>query len=246
MNSGPELTGLQVPVRRIEQVDRDNDVPMAPPSTEDTEPESEDAAALRAIIAESSGQPSSHITIAPAVSEKEAFEQDVDELPESSTLAQYDRMPIEQFGAALLRGMGWTPGTAATKKKGKGMVEPWIPEARPALLGIGAKEREPLDDGSNRKKGRPDKKYVPLILRDRDGGRDREHSRRSRSRSPHSRHESRSRRSSRSPPPKRRDYEKDDRRSGSSRRDDYRERDKREDYREKDRPSHGDRNSRKY
>ena len=75
---------------------------------------------------------------------------------EGWTLADYERVPVSQFGAALLRGMGWKEGTAASRKN-KGPVEPYLPQSRPALLGIGAKEKEVLDDGSQKKgKGKPE------------------------------------------------------------------------------------------
>ena len=39
--------------------------------------------------------------------------------PEQSNLVEYDSMPIEQFGAALMRGMGWKEGApiGLTNKK---------------------------------------------------------------------------------------------------------------------------------
>ncbi|KAG1776107.1 hypothetical protein EV702DRAFT_1198718 [Suillus placidus] len=44
------------------------------------------------------------------------------------------------------------------------LVEPYLPKSRPALLGIGAKEQEALDDGSKKKKWRGyEKRYVPLV-----------------------------------------------------------------------------------
>lgn len=61
--------------------------------------------------------------------------------------------------------MGWKEGTAASRK-GHGLVEPWLPASRPALLGLGAKERPaeeiPVLPG---KKGhlKQDKRYVPLV-----------------------------------------------------------------------------------
>lgn len=249
INSGPQEAGLQLQGKRAPESDDEEpaDVTMAAP---EPEPESEDAIALRAILAETAGQPSSVMTISAPLSEKDALAEDVIALPESATLDDYARVPIEQFGAALLRGMGWTEGTAATRKKGKGMVNPYIPEARPALLGIGAKEREPLDDGSTKKKGRPDKKYVPLIKQDREPGRDKgreEDSQRRRDRSGSPRRErdreSRSRRESRSPPPRRREY--DDERRGSHRKDDDRDRD-RNDYSHRDRRRDSERGSRRY
>jgi len=200
INSGPVLSGLQLKANQpIKQ--EDNGVPLL--ATDDVtmedvkkeeDQETEDQRALRAILAETNG--TSHegplVDIIPTpISEADAYKQDVDELPDVATLDDYARVPVSQFGAALLRGMGWKEGTAATRKTGKGLVEPYLPAARPALLGIGAKEREVLDDGSKKKvAGRPERRYVPVIKMERDGrpssappGRDR----RERSRSPRQR-----------------------------------------------------------
>lgn len=37
---------------------------------------------------------------------------DVSLRPEESTLEDYDRIPIERFGLAMLKGMGWKEGDA--------------------------------------------------------------------------------------------------------------------------------------
>ena len=151
---------------------------------------SEDEAALRAVLAEARGEPllpsGPALTIAP-VSETDALRQDVAELPDAATAADYARVPVAQFGAALLRGMGWKEGTAATRKPGRGLVEPYLPPARPALLGIGAKEQEVYDDGSKKRKGagRPERRYVPIVKQEKTpSGTASPAGRRSRSRSP--------------------------------------------------------------
>ena len=165
INSGPVLSGLQVKQKVAEEpkiVEDTGDVKM------EIEEETEDQRALRAILAEANGEMHDGpiIDIIPTlISEADALKQDVDELPDVATLDDYARVPVSQFGAALLRGMGWKEGTAASRKPGKGLIEPYVPSARPALLGIGAKEQEVYDDGS--KKGsrakRPDRRYVPII-----------------------------------------------------------------------------------
>ncbi|KAG1850200.1 DExH-box splicing factor binding site-domain-containing protein [Suillus subalutaceus] len=87
----------------------------------------------------------------------------------SMTVEEYakERVPITAFGAAMLRGMGWVDGGAVTsseRAKKNALVEPYLPKSRPALLGIGAKEQEVLDDGSKKKKRRGDeKRYIPLV-----------------------------------------------------------------------------------
>lgn len=173
INAGPVLSGLQVraaPPTAPEPTsaspspapDADTDVPMP----------SEDEAALRAVLAEASGEDPIYtgpaLAIAP-VSETDALRQDVADLPDAATPADYARVPVAQFGAALLRGMGWKEGTAATRKPNRGLVEPYLPAARPALLGIGAKEQEVYDDGSKKRKGagRPERRYVPIVKQER-------------------------------------------------------------------------------
>lgn len=42
--------------------------------------------------------------------ETEAFREDVKTRPDEATMEDYERVPVEQFGAALLRGLGWKEG----------------------------------------------------------------------------------------------------------------------------------------
>ncbi|KAF7362129.1 Pre-mRNA-splicing factor spp2 [Mycena venus] len=253
INSGPVLSGLQVKakVNKEEQdaevVVEDQEVEMVDVKAEEEEEETEDQRALRAILASANGLETTEslIDIIPTpMSEADAYKQDVDELPDAATLDDYNRVPVEQFGLALLRGMGWKEGTAASRKPGKGLIQPYLPEARPALLGIGAKEQEVFDDGSKKKGSkRPERRYVPVVKQDKDG---RSSSGPSRDRSPRRENGSTSvsRRSSRSRSPnRRRDYD-DDRRRDSSRRDSsrrdsnydsYRKESSRRDYDRRDR-----------
>ncbi|KAF8160885.1 DExH-box splicing factor binding site-domain-containing protein [Crassisporium funariophilum] len=211
INSGPVLSGLQVKKKAASMMDEEitveesEDVKM-----EIVVEETEDQRALRAILAETNGGEGHEgpiIDIIPTpMSETDAYKQDVEELPDVATLDDYARVPVSQFGAALLRGMGWKEGTAASRKPGKGLIEPYLPSSRPALLGIGAKEQEVYDDGSKQKANknkRPERRYVPIVKQERsdtpgsNGTRDR----RERSRSPRrsSTTAVSSRRSSRSP-----------------------------------------------
>ncbi|KIJ59625.1 hypothetical protein HYDPIDRAFT_100389 [Hydnomerulius pinastri MD-312] len=184
INSGPQLSGLQVKKQAKIEADEEN------VSIEETEimttftdevkmevEESEDQKALRAILAgDDESSAAAAIDVIPVLSETDALKQDVEALPDVATADDYARVPISAFGIAMLRGMGWTEGTVASKsEKGKksGLIEPYLPQARPALLGIGAKEREPDDDGSgkNKKKQRgQEKRYIPVVRRD--SGRD--------------------------------------------------------------------------
>lgn len=51
----------------------------------------------------------SHLTIT-TIDESTAFRNDVANRPDETTMEDYERMPVEHFGAALLRGMGWSEG----------------------------------------------------------------------------------------------------------------------------------------
>ncbi|KAJ7078823.1 DExH-box splicing factor binding site-domain-containing protein [Mycena belliarum] len=270
INSGPVLSGLQV---RAKVKDEEGDVEMVEEQAveidvKQEEEETEDQRALRAILAGADGASfQSAIDVIPTlVSEDDAYKQDVEELPDVATLEDYDRVPVAQFGLALLRGMGWKEGTAASRKPGKGLIQPYLPEARPALLGIGAKEREVLDDGSNKKSNgnkRPERRYIPVVKQDREGGSSSgrgESSRDDRARSPRRDNGSTSvsRRGSRSRSPmrrsgndeRRRDLSRretsyDDRPRESSRRDDYRKDSSRRDYDRRDTSDRYSSNSRR-
>ena len=103
-----------------------------------------------------------------AISEDDAFRLDVASRPDSASLDDYASVPVEEFGAALLRGMGWKDDAASTPAKSKARVV----ERRPALLGIGAKEvpgdlEEPGAWGKAAKGGKrkAEKTYNPVLLR---------------------------------------------------------------------------------
>ncbi|KAI5986201.1 DExH-box splicing factor binding site-domain-containing protein [Pisolithus albus] len=202
INSGPQLVGLQVN-KRV-KVGLGQDVIGRTETTTTTVIEStqeqsmeveetEDQRAIRALLA---GEDGSSVDIdaipTPPLTETDALRQDVDALPDCATEEGYARVPVSAFGLAMLRGMGWSEGTVASKSdKGKkhGLVEPYLPQARPALLGIGAKEQETLNDGSGRSQRKSrDKRYVPVLRKD------------GREESGSSRSGTASRRASRSPP----------------------------------------------
>jgi hypothetical protein len=228
LNSDPPLVGLHK--RKRSQVDVDVDATQDTPTKPEPPVVTEDEHAIRALIADAEGGDGSedHTDIIPmgnrsstrrAPTEDDAYKEDVEQLPSEATLEDYERMPVSQFGAALLRGMGWKPGEPASRNKKRGIVEPWLPLPRPAMLGIGAKEREVFDDGSGGKRNmsfRPDRKYTPLLRVESDRS------------SPCSQTASRSesRRPSRSPPRKERKEDDRDRRRDMDR---QRERDGRKD-----------------
>ncbi|KAJ2369557.1 DNA primase large subunit Spp2 [Coemansia sp. RSA 2610] len=79
-------------------------------------------------IRELTGQPADRREIRPASKVDESELSDVDE-------EAYERVPIEEFGAAMLRGMGWSGGDAG-KAESEEDSRP-----RPSLLGLGAAPR---------------------------------------------------------------------------------------------------------
>ena len=234
IGAGPVLSGLQLGKKTVKvEVDESMEMKEEVVVQDIKFDLSEEEVARRAILAEAHGLVSdtSVIDIIPMpMSEGDAYKQDVEELPEVASLEDYARVPVEQFGAAMLRGMGWTEGTAASKT-GKGRVQPYLPTARPALLGIGAKEMEKFDDGTLKKKGssRPEKRYVPVVKREREKKGDALGSGRERSQSP-----SYSRRNSPSADSNN-EYNGHRRRKGESddRRDRDRERERERGYRDK-------------
>ncbi|KAB8070498.1 DExH-box splicing factor binding site-domain-containing protein [Aspergillus leporis] len=137
-----------------------HDAPMKdaqPVREEERKPLTQDEIALRALISESKGETEarSDLVIESRQADEEAggalarydettsFRADITSRPESATLDQYNAIPVEEFGAALLRGMGWKEGQAVGKGKygSSGAVDkPRIPERRPGFLGIGAKD----------------------------------------------------------------------------------------------------------
>lgn len=106
------------------------------------------------------------------ISEQEAYNRDLAARPDAPDLDAYSRMPVEEFGAALLRGMGWKGDPKDTSNEED--IDQVI--RRPALLGLGAKEvkddpsidkklgawgLESARTGGNNKK--QERSYVPLV-----------------------------------------------------------------------------------
>ncbi|KAJ1910603.1 hypothetical protein H4219_006169 [Mycoemilia scoparia] len=75
--------------------------------------------------------------------ERKAYHASIGELPDETTLEGYSEVPIEDFGAALLRGMGWNEDQdEATNGAGQTHnVDPFAP--RQSFLGLGAKPMPP-------------------------------------------------------------------------------------------------------
>ncbi|KAK0261741.1 DNA primase large subunit Spp2 [Friedmanniomyces endolithicus] len=137
------------------------------------QPKTDDDRALDALLGKT---PKSTLVLpAATVTEEEAFERDFHSAPDMATLEDYARVPVEQFGAALLRGMGWKEGQGIGSQRGVKVVKVKVPERRPALLGIGAKEEAAVAQemgvwGKAAKRGGEVKVYNPVLLRDKKTG----------------------------------------------------------------------------
>ncbi|KDN53541.1 hypothetical protein K437DRAFT_252903 [Tilletiaria anomala UBC 951] len=149
-------------------------------------PESADEAARRALLAGARGAGAGcgvndSLTIPMVVDEEQALRDDVDDRPDAPSLETYTAIPVEGFGAAMLRGMGWKEGMGAGRKR-DGPTEAMQVKKRPQLLGLGAKERQQVADqrgattsGSRRKdapgSSRPTARgYMPLVRREAGSG----------------------------------------------------------------------------
>lgn len=112
--------------------------------------------------------------VIPLYNEDESFRNDLRNAPEAPTLDAYAATPIEGFGAALLRGMGWKDGEAVGKNGAP--AKPKEIKRRPALLGIGAKESaatgvEVGDFKGGRGKGKKEaQSFNPVALRNKHTG----------------------------------------------------------------------------
>jgi hypothetical protein len=127
--------------------------------------------ALDALI---SGKSTDNDLVIPVQTEEDAFLNDVHNAPDAPTLEAYEATPIEGFGAALLRGMGWKDG----EEIGKNGVaaKPKEIKRRPALLGIGAKEEAAVGvelgewSGGKSKGKKVTQIYNPVTLRNKHTG----------------------------------------------------------------------------
>lgn len=128
----------------VEQQDTSERLATEPPSRELTA----DEEALHALLDDGSGKPKSNAVIAQRGNtqlsvrdEVEDFKDDVAARPDPSTLEEYAAMPVEEFGLAMLRGMG-------QKRRANGEVIDLNPKTednprklrkQEGFLGIGAK-----------------------------------------------------------------------------------------------------------
>ncbi|KAI4209683.1 MAG: hypothetical protein LQ351_007391 [Letrouitia transgressa] len=125
------------------------------------------------------------------INEDDHFRSDVASRPDPAGLEEYAKVPVEEFGAAILKGMvssvivklgkhselieaqGWKEGEVVGKRK-NAVSKARVVEKRPALLGLGAKkvpggvadELETWGKVKKGKKGRETQKtYNPVLLR---------------------------------------------------------------------------------
>ncbi|KAJ5171534.1 uncharacterized protein N7500_004317 [Penicillium coprophilum] len=156
--------GLSFAQQSAEKADRgaagDEDQAMPDAKPVETKPLTDDEIAMQALIRETTGENERRSDLViesakhgskgdeegPVHNELGSFRTDVASRPDPASLDAYNAIPVEEFGAALLRGMGWKDGqaigrgnyssaTAAEKAK-----NPRVPERRPGFLGIGAKD----------------------------------------------------------------------------------------------------------
>lgn len=182
--------GLQVFDRRAEDAPPAETAPVTD-ATPPLAPKTEEELALASLLRGDAPAPST-LVLAPSTTaigndwraarsavanEDAAFKTDVASRPEMASLEDYAAVPVEEFGAALLRGMGWKEGDEVGKRRGAAS-KPRVVEKRPAFLGIGAKAKEEVPElgtwgkGDKRRRGgRQDTTYVPVIMVDKKTGR---------------------------------------------------------------------------
>ncbi|KAJ5143649.1 uncharacterized protein N7515_002436 [Penicillium bovifimosum] len=154
------LSFAQQPAEQAQEgkaADEDQAMPDATPV--ESKPFTDDQIAMQALIRESKGdvERRSDLVIEAArkaeeedepaqYSEIGSFRNDVASRPDPASLDAYNAIPVEEFGAALLRGMGWKDGQSigrgdySSATAAERANKPRIPERRPGFLGIGAKD----------------------------------------------------------------------------------------------------------
>jgi len=103
----------------------------------------EDEEAAAALMEEASGI---------QLNDDERYRSDVATRADQAGHDAYERMPIESFGKAMLRGMGWQEGVGLN---GKGLVEPVEYVPRPQLLGLAATPQNEDPKASKKKYIKP-------------------------------------------------------------------------------------------
>ncbi|KAK8150045.1 hypothetical protein G3M48_004424 [Beauveria asiatica] len=136
------------------------DMPIEAEPAQPPPPQSADDEAMDALL----GKRPAKDTPKVIVTEDDAYTRDVSAAGATSTLADYDAMPVEEFGAALLRGMGWNGEPSSTSSKSN---RARMPQRRQNRLGLGAKALNEAEDlGGWNQKGPgsgPGKKRPPKL-----------------------------------------------------------------------------------
>ncbi|KAJ4153389.1 hypothetical protein LMH87_009878 [Akanthomyces muscarius] len=143
-----------------EVADKDTQQQGEPAEKQPPAPQTADDEALDALLGKRPAKEDKVI-----VTEDDAYTRDVSAAGAASTLADYEAMPVEEFGAALLRGMGWN----GEPRGGGGGVKPKAaPQRRQNRLGLGAKALNEAEDlgGWDQKGGAGMKKKRPPKLAD--------------------------------------------------------------------------------
>ncbi|KAF6253119.1 DExH-box splicing factor binding site-domain-containing protein [Scenedesmus sp. NREL 46B-D3] len=83
--------------------------------------------------------------------EAQQLKDDLEVLPDEASVEDYEAMPVEAFGKALLRGLGWADGQGVGRKRQ--LVEAKQTIRRPDRLGLGANPAAPPPDKRPRKMG---------------------------------------------------------------------------------------------
>ncbi|KAI9359336.1 DExH-box splicing factor binding site-domain-containing protein [Zopfochytrium polystomum] len=111
--------------------------------------------AIEAIMMEANGHTTATVAAVPILQQnavpgiaeitdaKEKYMHDYNLRPEDTGAEDYETIPIEAFGDAMMRGMGWTGES--------GNDAPPMPKPRPNLLGLGAKPLPPKPSKKDRR-----------------------------------------------------------------------------------------------
>ncbi|RCH77491.1 hypothetical protein CU098_002333, partial [Rhizopus stolonifer] len=113
--------------------------------------------AMEAIIKESLGEDEEEDSGPKKVipmNETIVFREDVENRPDETSMEDYENIPVDEFGAALLRGLGWSEGEGIGRNRKNSPAPPPPPvKQREALLGLGAKPEE-VDTQDRRQKAK--------------------------------------------------------------------------------------------
>eukprot|EP00798_Chlamydomonas_sp_ICE-L_P010027 gene10027-7917_t len=82
--------------------------------------------------------------------DEKKYKEEVENMPEEASLEDYEDMPIEDFGKAMLRGMGWQEGMGVGRNRK--VVEAIEYLKRPERLGLGAQPQAAIASEADKKK----------------------------------------------------------------------------------------------